>query len=83
MGRGVIWHRMLVIYGGKNVCDCVSLVNFHFMFCYILSQPIVIRQLPVPVIAVLHGMCFGGGKCPLSPCVLFKLYLSARIFKGL
>ena len=38
------------------VGDCF--IDFSFTFTLL----VVIRGLPVPVIACLHGMCFGGGK---------------------
>ena len=57
---------MLVISGGECGLNCFYACVLHFtnhklnkiFFCVILKT----RGLPVPVIALLHGMCFGGGE---------------------
>lgn len=64
-----IWRRMLPFCGGEhNHLGVVFLCRFnlfcntsHILLSFLIVNCCVARQLPVPVIAVIHGMCFGGG----------------------
>lgn len=53
-----------------------EIVSLFIDFSFTFTLVVVIRGLPVPVIACLHGMCFGGGKFEEKFCTASLFLLS-------
>ena len=85
----VILHKMFVFCGGKKNIVLCFVHTAAYMFMYLRSFLryrslivltmhcfILIRELPVPVIACLHGMCFGGGKFKSRHVYLLRCFIT-------
>lgn len=73
-----VWGRVWIRQSGSG---CWLLVEVSIRWCAAASYGwclikihahVPFRQLPVPVIAVLHGMCFGGGRFPVCYTLLIN-----------